>query len=430
VTDFAVQSQVFPEFATPSLRPFASRFQRAQGLYEASYKDLVVRSAFQPIFSFAHARPVGFEGLARASDATGNSVSPMTLLEGERSIEGTVYLDRLLRALHLSNFVTHPFENAWLFLNVSPSVVINGRTQGPFFKELLQAWKMPPQRVVVEVTESETSDEGVLEEAAAYYKDIGCLLAIDDFGAGHSNFQRIWRLRPDIIKLDRMMVNHAARDPAGRRGLVGLAGLLHEIGALVLAEGIETEQEALAVLHAEVDLLQGYYVQRPFIGPPPPMESRGRFDALRRSLMQEVKSEEADFSAGIEPYIQAFAQAADRMAAGEDFAAALRPLLELPSAIRAYALDAGGSQIGENLTAADHVARRDPRHEPLVNACGANWMHRHYFRRALSNPDRVQVSRPYLSLTDPRMCLTLSRVSRQRDAAIVLCCDVDYPIVP
>lgn len=424
------QPQVFPELSAPSLRPFSAHLGRSGGQVEASYRGLTVRSAFQAIFSFAHARPVGFEGLARAGDASGASVSPMTLLEGERTIEGTVFLDRLLRALHLANFLSHPFENAWIFLNVSPTVVINGRTQGPFFKELLQAWKMPPQRVVVEVTESETSDEGVLEEAAAYYKDIGCLLAIDDFGAGHSNFQRIWRLKPDIIKLDRMMVSQAARDPAARRGLVGLAGLLHEIGALVLAEGIETEEEALAVLHAEVDLLQGYYVQRPFVGPPPAMESRGRFDALRRSLMTQARTEEAEFSAAIERYVAEFAVAADRLAEGAALASALGPLLRLPNAIRAYVLDADGTQIGENVTAADYVSRRDPRHEPLVNACGANWMHRHYFRRAMANPRGVQISRPYLSLTDPRMCLTLSRVSRRDGVPVVLCCDLDYPVTP
>ena len=420
--------QAFPDLAAPPLRAFDGHLKPAGSTVEGSYKGLTIRSAFQPIFSFAHARPVGFEGLARATDAQGNAVSPITLLEGERSIEGTVFLDRLLRALHLANFLRNPFENTWLFLNVSPTVVIKGRSHGAFFKELLQAWEMPPQRVVVEVTESEASDEGVLEEAAAYYKDIGCLVAIDDFGADHSNFQRIWRLKPDIIKLDRMMVAQAARDPAARRGLVGLAGLLHEIGALVLAEGIETEEEALAVLHAEVDLLQGYYVQRPFVGPPPSLERRDRFDGLRRSLMKQAREEETEFAAGIRPYVEAFARAAERLAAGEPFASAMQPMLALRRMIRAYQLNADGLQLGENLSAPDLAARRDPRHEPLVFAAGANWMHRHYFRRAISNAGHVQISRPYLSLTDPRMCLTLSRSVRRGPETIVLCCDLDYPV--
>ena len=421
-------SPVLPDFSDSPLRSYASLLQSKDGSIEARYKNRILRSAFQPIFSFAHARPVGFEGLVRANDLAGNSVSPLTLLSEEHAIEGTIFLDRLLRTLHIANFVHRAFEDSWLFLNVSPSVVINGRTQGPFFRQMLEAWNVPPQQVVVEVTEDKTSDEGVLEEAASYYKQIGCLVAIDDFGAGYSNFQRIWRLRPDIVKLDRMLVSHATRDSAARRGLVGLAGLLHEAGALVLAEGVETEEEALAVLHADVDLLQGFHFQRPFIGPPPCLDKRERFDALRRSLLNQAREEETEFNAAFRKYLDSFAKAAERLAAGEPFSAAVGAFLGLKNVIRAYQLDSDGAQIGENLSATDQVAVRNPRHEPLIRATGANWMHRHYFRRAMSNPETIQISRPYLSLTDPRMCLTLSRVVRSIAGQVVLCCDLNYPI--
>lgn len=428
MSDDPTQPAVLPDLSDSPLRSYGDLLRSDQGTIGARYRNRLLRSAFQPIFSFAHARPVGFEGLVRANDLNGNTVSPMTLLSEETAMEGTIFLDRLLRTLHVANFVHYSFEDAWLFLNVSPSVVINGRTQGPFFRQLLETWKVPPQRVVVEVTENETSDEGVLEEAAAYYKKIGCLVAIDDFGAGYSNFQRIWRLRPDIVKLDRMLVNHATRDSSARRSLVGLAGLLHEAGALVLAEGVETEEEALAVLHADVDLLQGYYFQRPFIGPPPGLEKRERFDALRRSLMKQAREEETEFNTAFRKYVDSFAKAVERLASGEPFSAAVGPLLNLKNVIRAYQLDSDGGQIGENLTALEYVAVQNPRHEPLTKATGANWMHRHYFRRAVSNPETVQVSRPYLSLTDPRMCLTLSRVVRSTAGLVVLCCDLNYPV--
>jgi hypothetical protein len=98
--------------------------------------------------------------------------------------------------------------------------------------------------------------------------------------------------------------------------------------------------------------------------------------------------------------------------------------------IRAYLLDAEGSQIGDNLTAVAHRAHGDLRHQPLGAVSGANWMHRHYFRRALSNPSTVQISRPYLSLTDPQMCLTLSRAVRRGAELVVLCCDLEYPVLP
>lgn len=411
------------------LAAYTGRLERGADRLEAGFLDYRVQSAFQPIFSFAHGRPVGFEGLARARDASGAPVPPPELLAADRSPAGTIFLDRLLRTLHAANFVDLGFPDAWLFLNVAPSVVVSGRTQGPFFREMLASYGIPPERVVVEITESESSDEGSLEEAARYYKEIGCLIAIDDFGAGHSNFQRIWRLKPDLVKLDRLMVSQAVVDPAARRGLLGVAALLHEVGALVVAEGVETEAETLAALHAEVDLLQGYFLQRPFTGPAPDFALAARFDALRHSFARQVRDDESDAGAALLPYLEAFERAVARLAAGESSCAAAGSLFAMSRLVRCYLLGADGAQIGENATAPGHVATRDPRHRPLEAATGAHWTHRHYFRRALANPARTQVSRPYLSLTDPRMCLTLSRAVRRADGAtVVFCCDLAYPL--
>lgn len=419
-----------PKLDRGPLQRYSEHLFSGESHVEARFQDYRVQSAYQPIFSFAHGRPVGFEGLARARNAAGNPASPGELFGAATSTEITVFLDRLLRTLHLANFSHPAYEGAWIFLNISPEAVVNGRASGPFFKELLQAFGMPPQRVVVEITENETPDERVLEEATRYYRDIGCLVAIDDFGAGHSNFNRIWRLKPDIIKLDRSMIYQAALDPAARRGLVGIAGLLHEIGALVLAEGIETEEEARVVVQAEVDLLQGYFLQRPYVGTPPSLEHRERFDTLRRGLFQQARDDEDDFQLAIRPYKEAFARAGDLLADGQSFASSCHDLLGLRTVIRSYLLDADGTQIGENMTAADYVSKRDPRHLPLGTGSGANWMHRHYFRRAISHPSTVQISRPYLSLTDPRMCLTLSRAVRRGADLVVLCCDLEYPVAP
>ncbi|HLY74916.1 MAG TPA: EAL domain-containing protein, partial [Planctomycetota bacterium] len=323
-----------PGLESDPLRRFAEHLVPGDSHVEARFQNFNVRTAYQPIFSFAHGRPVGFEGLARASTAAGAAVSPGELFAAASGLESTVFLDRLLRMLHLANFSAPAYESGWLFLNISPSAVVNGRAYGPFFKDLLQAFGMPPQRVVVEITESETPDERVLEEATLYYKQIGCLVAIDDFGSGHSNFNRIWRLKPDIIKLDRLMVNQAAQDPAARRGLVGIAALLHEVGALVLAEGIETEEEARVVVQAEVDLLQGYFLQRPYVGAPPRLEHRERFDELRRGLFQKAKDDEEDFQVTVRPYREAFTRAGDALSTGLSLPIAVRGLLELPTVIR------------------------------------------------------------------------------------------------
>ena len=64
--------------------------------------------------------------------------------------------------------------------------------------------------------ETSAYDEENLARCVQYFRDLGCLVAIDDFGAGESNFERIWRLKPDIVKLDRSMVVEATRTPRVR----------------------------------------------------------------------------------------------------------------------------------------------------------------------------------------------------------------------
>ena len=73
---------------------------------------------------------------------------------------------------------------------------------GIFFSDFLERNGFPDHSVVVEMLEDSTHVESNLSAAAGYYRDPGFLVAIDDFGSGYSNFERIWGIAPDIVKLD------------------------------------------------------------------------------------------------------------------------------------------------------------------------------------------------------------------------------------
>jgi hypothetical protein len=116
------------------------------------------------------------------------------------------------------------------------------------------------------------------------------------------------------------------------------------------------------------------------------------------------------------------------VSAGVSLQDAAAEIFSLDQALRCYLLDGAGVQIGENVVSPKAASHRDPRHDPLRTARGANWSHRHYFRRALANPSKTQTSRPYVSLTDPGMCVTLSRTVRSGGELAVLCSDLGYPL--
>ncbi len=396
------------------------------GILTARYSQFELFSLFQPIYSFAHKRLVGCEGLSRCVDKTGRLIPPGRLFGSSQSIQDTIYLDRLMRALHVGNFTIRKRDNAWLFLNVSPVVVINGNRRKPFFSELLKKYDFPPQRVVIEIMETAIPDEDALEKTVAHYHELGCMVAIDDFGAGHSNFERIWRLKPDIVKLDRIMIQRAAMDTTIRRSLSMIVALIHEMGGLVLAEGIETEQQAVMTINANVDLVQGFLFAESFNPASPAPERDALFERINELMTQQHIDEEGEFHRSVKSYVEAFRRCANMLAAGLNIHSATEDMAKMDRVMRFYLLDEFGTQIGENISSQQRTALRDPRLAPLFDTQGANWAHRPYFRRALARPDEVQLTRPYLSLIDARMCLTLTRVVRLKREQAVLCCDLEW----
>lgn len=396
----------------------------------AHHAGFVLHSHFQPIYSFAHKRVVGHEGLMRAWTGTGKALSPYTVFASARSEAELVTLDRLSRLLHTRNFLDHLASTGepphWLFLNAEPNAFSHAGQHGRFFPEMLAQLGMPPERVVVEVLETAIENHRLLSHAVDYFRDIGCLIAIDDFGAGHSNVDRVWRLRPDIVKLDRTLIADAAENHKARLILPGLVSLLHEAGALVLAEGIETEAEALLALEADCDLVQGYYFARPGPGLAPAEPPHPLFDSLWQHFNSHVRGEIEQTQQHLAPYSAALLKGAARLSEGEVFDVAALPFMAEAAAIRCFLLDAEGRQVGANLSGVADSDGTMPRFSPLDDARGAIWSRRHYFRQAMKRFGELQVSRPYLSIVGEEQCVTLSLGLMLDGKPHVLCGDIHW----
>ncbi len=112
--------------------------------WSASFQGLILRTALQPIFSIAHKRVVGYEALVRTFDTDNASVLPIHLFQLPTSEPENVLLDRLCRYLHVQNYSSFSDQVNWLFLNVSPKVVANGRHSDSFFGRLLERTGLSP----------------------------------------------------------------------------------------------------------------------------------------------------------------------------------------------------------------------------------------------------------------------------------------------
>lgn len=390
------------------------------------FEGMRLSSHFQTVFSLAHGRAVGYEGLLRATGGDGAPVSPIEAFGIADRSGHTVLLDRLSRTIHARNFMAQPSDQSWLFLNIHPDVIVNGLIRhGPFFGEMLQSCGIPPQRVVIEVLEAALLRDAPLADGLCYYRGLGCLIAIDDFGAGYSNLDRIWRLKPDIVKLDRSLVNQASADRTARLMLPRVVAMLHEAGSLVLIEGVETESQAMIALDAEADFVQGNF----FVSPAPELSAvptgGASFDSLFNQFYRLSTLEHKDFESEVAPYAKTLLGAAEQIEAGKPLTEAASRFLELPQADRCFVLDRTGRQTGPSALAARASADADPRFAPIADDTGANWSRRHYFRRAITQPG-VHMTRPYLSVATAMLCVTVSIAVRTAAGRSVLCGDIQW----
>jgi EAL domain-containing protein (putative c-di-GMP-specific phosphodiesterase class I) len=227
------------------------------------WQGLRLATHFQPLYCVRRAKCHGFEGLVRATDATSASLTPDEIFAATPAAQ-RLLLDWTLRALHLRNFARVDPGDGILYLNVHPEAAVSDAKSGRELGELIRYYGLVPKRVCVEILEAGCADEGLLREAVSVYRSLGVTIAMDDFGAARSNFDRIVRLRPDIVKIDRSLLADAViGEIRARRILAGLIDLLHEANARVAIEGIENATEARVALEARADFVQGFYFGAP-----------------------------------------------------------------------------------------------------------------------------------------------------------------------
>ncbi len=229
------------------------------------FDDLKLRSAFQPLFNAVTMHPVAYEALLRTENAAGHYVTPGEAFATPETADEIIYFDRLCRMTHVVNFVCLRRTDEILFLNVDGRQLLSvgGGRHGSAFETLLGHCGVGPGQVVLEIVESGIEDLGRLVEAVSDYQARGFRVAIDDFGCQESNFDRLWQMSPEFVKLDRSLIVQSTVNPRARKILPKLVEILHDLGASVVCEGIETADQDRLARSAGVDLLQGFLYARP-----------------------------------------------------------------------------------------------------------------------------------------------------------------------
>lgn len=165
---------------------------------------LELSSVFQSIVT-PDGRLHGEEALLRAR-SHGLKISPLSVFRIAAAQGVLVPFDRLVRTLHLINFISRPDSHGRLYLNVHPRLLGEVSQHGVVFEEILHSVSWEPGRVTLELREEDVvpGDFPRLRAAVNNYRQRGYGIAIDDFGGyQHNRLDRLHELAPDVVKLDR-----------------------------------------------------------------------------------------------------------------------------------------------------------------------------------------------------------------------------------
>lgn len=217
-----------------------------------------ISAAFQPIVDLAHGVVHGYEALSRFGEPgpAPQAWFAAAALHGFASrLEATALSVALAARARLPS-------GCLLFINLSPDALVSA--------EVASALAQPESLcgLVIEITEqTPVEDYAALGAVLDRLRTRGAMTAVDDTGAGYASLSHVLALRPEFVKLDRSLVAGIDRDPALAAAVRAISAFAGELGAQVVAEGVEHEAELEALLDLGLSLVQGFLLGRPHTEP-------------------------------------------------------------------------------------------------------------------------------------------------------------------
>jgi EAL domain-containing protein (putative c-di-GMP-specific phosphodiesterase class I)/CheY-like chemotaxis protein len=257
---------------------------RDKGMLQEIILHEQLTPVYQPIVQLESADVSGYEALIRGPRDS-RMETPMALFSTADAVDLTFELDRACFHAALRSAVgLEPIHR--LFVNLLPMSFYDSSFIEREVTQLLDKAALTPANVVFEISERLAIDNfSSFRAALGSYTAMGFGVAIDDVGTRHSNLETVMALRPHFIKISDVLTRGVSTSPIKREMLSSLQRIAEAIDAVVVAEGIENEEDLEVLRELGVRYGQGYYLARP--GPP--------FPALRPTIRRAVMGSQRRF---------------------------------------------------------------------------------------------------------------------------------------
>lgn len=221
---------------------------------------------FQPKYDISTGKVIGAESLCRWQHPVKGMMSPREFISLFERNGFIIRLDRYMweeTCKMIRKWLDNGYDVKPVSVNVSRMHEYNEHFEEDVIG-LIEKYQIPPRLVELELTESAyLSSEEKIYAAMGRLKERGLLFSVDDFGTGYSSLNMLKNIPVDIVKLDREFLNETTNNSKGRaiiRNMIALAG---DLNIRVIAEGVESVEQAAFLLEMGCELAQGYYYSKP-----------------------------------------------------------------------------------------------------------------------------------------------------------------------
>ncbi len=199
-----------------------------------------MNAAFQPIWGLTERRLFAHEALARIP-APYDLPGPQLAFDIAERIGRSAELDAICRKAILHRAGQLPADSL-LFVNISPYSLSHSSFSAPDLVAEFRAAGIEPSRVVLEITERSNVSVDVIEHAVIQLRAADFKIALDDAGSGNAGLQMLRRVPVDFVKIDRSVLTSALQSTMGRAAVMAIVAFASQAGALVVAEGVESDE--------------------------------------------------------------------------------------------------------------------------------------------------------------------------------------------
>lgn len=254
----------------PSQQRFSERSLNAHSATEIvrCLREERFRLAFQPVVDATTGIPAFHEALLRMTDSAGEIVAAGHLIPIAEKLGLVRLIDRAVVQMTVAALNKYP--DARLSFNISGTTATDPRWY-PQIIEILASNRNVTDRLIVEITE--TVALGDLRETIRFVeqlRELGCGVAIDDFGAGFTSFRNLRAMPVDVLKLDGTFCSNLSGNSDNQYFVRSLIDLARTFDIRTVAEWVETEEDAALLREWKVDLMQGNYFGEASLTPPWP----------------------------------------------------------------------------------------------------------------------------------------------------------------